>query len=112
MPDPIDLITADPDTDNPDTFNTQAVLAWEQLIARIPQMNAAFVALNLNDLSDTSTSSNTINLTAGKTFEVSASKGFVKGGYLMMADNAAPTTNFMVVQTVSYSSTAEPRQIG
>ncbi len=62
-------------------------------------------ALNLNNVSDTSASSITINLTAGKTATVSAGKGFLPGGYLIFADAAAPTANSMVVQIVSYAGT-------
>jgi len=105
MADPIDLITADPDISKPDEIEAQLDLFVSQLKSSVPQFNAAVLALNLNDVSDTSTTSNTINLTPGKAFTVSPGKGFLKGGYLVIADNAAPTTNSMVVQIVSYVGT-------
>ncbi len=102
---PVDLITADPDINSPSTIEAELDLYVTQVKAMIPQLNAALTALNLNDLSDTSTSSISIDLTPGKTATVTASKGFVAGGYLIFADAAAPTTNSMVVQIVSYSGT-------
>tara|TARA_R110000772_G_scaffold23646_2_gene63142 strand:+ start:5828 stop:6667 length:840 start_codon:yes stop_codon:yes gene_type:complete len=69
------------------------------------EINPVVNALNLNDVSDTSTTPITINLTAGKTATVTAGKGFLKGSFLIFADNAAPTTNYMVVQIVSYVTT-------
>lgn len=62
-------------------------------------------ALNLNDVSDTSNTSITIDLAAGKTATVSSGKGFLKGMFLIFADNAAPTANYMVAQVVNYSGT-------
>ncbi|WP_299078906.1 hypothetical protein [uncultured Paraglaciecola sp.] len=62
-------------------------------------------ALNLNNVSDTSASSISINLTTGKTAAVSSGKGFLPGGYLIFADAAAPAANSMVVQVVSYVGT-------
>ncbi len=62
-------------------------------------------ALNLNNVSDTSSSSIAIDLNPGKTATVSSGKGFLPGGYLIFADAAAPTANSMVVQVASYSGT-------
>lgn len=67
------------------------------------EIDSVVDSLNLNDVSDTSSTSITINLTSGKTATVSAGKGFLKGMFLIFADNAAPTANYMVVQVVSYS---------
>jgi len=105
MADPIDLITADPDINKPDEIEAQLDLFLTQLKVRIPQFNAAILALNLNDVSDTSASSISIDLTTGKTATVSSGKGFLPGGYLILADSAAPTANSMVIQIVSYVGT-------
>lgn len=109
----VDDITADPDPDNPGTFNAQAVLAWQQLIARIPQMNtqasdiqALADAMTLNSLTDTSTTSNSVEGgTDAKTFTVSSGKSFFAGMFLIIADNAAPATNYIFAQVTSYSGT-------
>lgn len=52
----------------------------------------------------TSTSSVAIGLGA-KTFTTQASKSFVAGMNIMVADNAAPTTNYMFGMVTSYSGT-------
>lgn len=54
MADPIDPITANPDTNNIVNFAAQADLAWSQLKGIIPQINAVATAMNLNSVSDTS----------------------------------------------------------
>ncbi len=102
MPDPIDLITADPDTSDPDTFAAQADLAWQQLIARIPQMNTAFTALNLNDTNSTSTTSLTIG-TGTKSLTVDTGKSYLPG----MSVNIGYTTdgaNYMRGTVKTYNS--------
>lgn len=69
----------------------------------IAQFNADIAALNLNSVTDTSTTSNTIGVGA-KTFTVGTGKSFQAGQYLIIADTAAPTTNSMVVQVTNYNS--------
>lgn len=98
------------------TFSTlfDAFITWF-LDVFMAEINTVVDALNLNDVSDTSTSAITINMTASKTAIVSSGKGFLKGGFLLLADNAAPTTNYMVVQIVSYAGTLltfDPKLIG
>jgi len=95
MPDPIDLITADPDTNNPDTFNAQAVLAWSELTAIIPQINAAVTALNFNSISSVSTDSKTIADTGSLSITLEASKGFLPGHYVKVAYTTDPTIYMM-----------------
>lgn len=106
LADPVDLITANPDTNNPAAFATEADLAWQQLKAAIPQMNRGFTALRLVATSDTSSTSHTIDANGDKTFTVSANKSFLPGQYLIIADTADPTTNSMLCQVKSYSNTA------
>lgn len=105
MADPIDLITANPDTNNPANFATQADLAWTQLKAAIPQINSVAIALNLNDASDVSTTTNVIG-NGAKTFTVSANKSWVKGQILNIADAANPTSNIMTAAVSAYSGTS------
>jgi hypothetical protein len=54
---------------------------------------------------DTSATSNVIG-TGAKTFTVTSGKNFVGGMYLVIADNAAPSTNSMYGQVTSYSGTS------
>ena len=104
MADPIDLITANPNTANPASFATEADLAWAQLKDRIPQMNAALMALRLVSVTDVSATSHTIS-EGQKTFTISAGKSFLAGQYLTIADTAAPADNSMLAQIESYSGT-------
>lgn len=68
------------------------------------QVNAAATAMNLNSVTDTSSTSNSIG-TGAKTFTVSSGKSFLAGMYLVIADTAAPSTNSMFCQVTSYSGT-------
>lgn len=106
LADPVDLITANPDTNNPASFAIEADLAWQQLKTAIPQMNAGFNALRLVATSDTSSSTNTIDAIGDKTFTVSTNKSFLPGQYLIIADTVDPTINSMLCQVKSYSNTA------
>lgn len=63
------------------------------------------VALTLNSVNDTSSTSNTIG-TGAMTFTVTAGKSFQPGMWLMIADTAAPSTNSMYGQITSYSGTS------
>ena len=105
LPDPVDLITANPDTNNPSAFAAEADLAWTQLKGVIPQINAFGRALRLVATSDTSTSTNTVDSIGDKTFIVSANKSFLPGQFLILADSSEPTINSVYGQVKSYSGT-------
>lgn len=105
MSDPIDLITANPDTDNPANFAVEADLAWTQLKAAIPQLNTAFTALNFNSVQDTSTTENVLG-NGAKTFTVSSGKSWLPGQIVNIADSANPTVNIMTAAVSSYSGTS------
>lgn len=62
-------------------------------------------ALAAANYSDVSTTSNSIG-TGAKTFTIQSGKMFVAGQFLMVADAAAPTTNYMFCQVTSYSGTS------
>jgi len=86
------------------------VPAMDDFIAALPgfaeQIDIAVAAFNFNSVTDTSATSNTVSLSGGnKTFTVSTGKSFSPSMYLTVADAAAPTTNSMIVQVVSYSGT-------
>jgi hypothetical protein len=69
------------------------------------EANAAALAMNMNDTSDTSASSVLIG-TGAKSFTVTAGKSFLGGMFLVIADTAAPSTNWMIGQVTSYAGTA------
>jgi hypothetical protein len=71
----------------------------------VTEVNAATLAMNLNATSDTSASSVAIG-TGAKTFTVTAGKSFLGGMFLVIADTAAPSTNWMSGQVTSYSGTS------
>ena len=102
MADPVDPITANPDPDDPATFNAQAVLAWQQLITRIPQMNTAFVALNVLSTSSTSTTSMSIG-TGSKSFTVETGKSYLPGMTLRIA-RTSDATKWMEGEVTSYTT--------
>jgi hypothetical protein len=62
------------------------------------------VAGTLSETQDTSATSNSIG-TGSKTFTVTAGKSWVVGMWLLVADTAAPSANYMVGAVTSYSST-------
>ena len=101
-------ITALPTTparsDPPATFITLADAFLAALPTFATEANAAALAMNLNATSDTSASSVAIG-TGAKVFTVSAGKSFLGGMWLVIADTAAPSTNWMMGQVTSYSST-------
>jgi len=105
MADPIDLITANPDPDNPANFAVEADLAWTQLKAAIPQINDVATAMNLNDVQDTSVTENVLG-NGDKTFTVSAGKSWLPGQIVNIADAALPTTNIMTAAISAYSGTS------
>ena len=89
-------------SDAPATFIAKA----DAFLAALPQFateaNETAALLNIGSVSDTSATSNVIG-TGAKTFTVSAGKSFAGGMYLVIADNAAPSTNSMFCQVTSYS---------
>lgn len=105
MADPIDLITANPDTNNPTDFAAQADLAWQQLKTAIPQINNVATALNINSVQDTSTTSNVLG-NGDKTFTVSTGKSWLPGQIVNIADASAPTSSIMTAAVSTYSGTS------
>lgn len=79
--------------------------AWVEWFSDVaaPGINDAIAAFNLNDVRDTSTSSVAIG-SGSKSFTVSGGKSFAGGMWLVLADDAAPSTNSMVGQVTSYDS--------
>jgi hypothetical protein len=89
---------------SPDTFSADTDYYHSWLPTGVAGMNAVAAAMNLNSTSDTSTTSNTIS-SGNKTFTVSSGKSFVGGMWLTFADTSLPSTNSIVGQVASYSST-------
>jgi hypothetical protein len=87
-----------------DNFVAALPVMVTEINARAVEIDAIVSAMDLNDTVDTSVSSVAIG-TGSKTFTVTAGKSFIPGMFLIIADSAAPTTNYMVCQVVSYSST-------
>lgn len=85
------------------------VPAMDNFLSSLPeiaaQIDIAISAFNFNSINDTSTTSNTIGVGSNLTFTVSLNKSFVGGQYLIIADAAAPTTNSIICQVFSYTST-------
>jgi hypothetical protein len=98
--DPSDL----PSINDPTNFNDKAQSfiqqKWPQSLA---ELNVAFQALNLVSTNSTSTTSNSIG-TGSKTYTVDTGKSYVAGMFVMIADTAAPTTNYNFGQVTSYNS--------
>ena len=93
-----------PNRSAPSTFSTLADAFLGALPRFVTEANAQAAALELNDTTDASASSATIG-TGAKTFVVTAGKSFQPGMFLMIADEAAPSTNWMHGQVTSYSGT-------
>lgn len=92
-------------SDTPEEFITKEN-AWRVAMPTlVAQINAAILAMNLNATSDTSASSVLIG-TGAKAFTISAGKSFLGGMWLIIADTAAPSTNWMFGQVTSYAGTA------
>ena len=87
-----------------DTFDSAVEAFLTHLPTFVSEANATAAAMNLNSTTDTSASSVAIG-TGAKTFTVSASKSFLGGMYVAIADAAAPSTNLMVASITSYSGT-------
>ena len=88
----------------PSTFSTLADAFIAALPTFVTEANAQAAALELNDTTDASASSVAIGLGA-KTFTVTAAKSFQPGMWLVIADDAAPSTNAMYGTVTSYSGT-------
>jgi hypothetical protein len=88
----------------PTTFAHDMDTMISEFPAFIAGANAVATALDMNDTTDASTTSNAIG-TGAKTFTVTAGKSFLPGMWLVIADDAAPSTNSMSGQVTSYSST-------
>lgn len=99
------LPTAPARSDPPATFIARADALMAALSTLVSEVNAATLAMNLNATSDTSASSVAIG-TGAKSFTVSAGKSFLGGMFLVIADTAAPSTNWMFGQVTSYGGTA------
>jgi|GEM_PF-2114615 len=93
-----------PSRSAPSTFSTLADAFLGALPTFVTEANAQAAALELNDTTDASASSVAIG-TGAKTFVVTAGKSFQPGMSLMIADDAAPSTNWMHGQVTSYSGT-------
>lgn len=80
------------------------------------ELDAVATAFNNGSLSATSTSSHTINLTAGKVFTVAAGLSFLKGMWVVAISTAtADTNNYMVCMVQNYTGTSltlDPKSIG
>lgn len=98
----IDLITADPDTNDPSAFAAQADLAWFQLKLAIPQFNTAIDAFNFNATNSTSTTSLAITV-ASKSLTVQTSKSYVEGQAVTIA-RTSDATKWMRGEVTSYNS--------
>lgn len=101
----IPLFTVVPNSvSSPTTFAQDMDTALSEWNPIITATNIATAALTLNATNDTSASSNAVG-TGAKTWTVSASKSYVGGMWLVIADTAAPSTNSMIGQVTSYSGT-------
>ena len=102
---PITALPTPPSRSDPANFATRGDAFLAALSTFAAEANALAVAMNLNSTTDASTSSVLIGI-GNKTFAVSAGKSFAPGMYLVIADAAAPVTNSMWGQVVSYAGTA------
>lgn len=102
MPGPIDLITADPDENDPATIAAEIDLFVQQIKAAIPQFNAAANAFNFNATNSTSTDSLTISV-GTKTLNFGAGKSYQKGMALTLAYSTDPT-QWMRGEVLTYDS--------
>ena len=98
----IDLITANPDTNDPANFAAQADLSWAQLKLAIPQFNTAIDAFNFNATNSTSTTSLLIEV-ASKSLTVQTSKSYV-GGQAVTIARTSDATKWMRGEVTSYNS--------
>lgn len=93
-----------PSINDPTNFNTEAQTFVQQTLPNmVTELNVAFQALNLVSTNSTSSTSNSIG-TGAKTYTVDTGKSYVAGMFVMVADTAAPTTNYNFGQVTSYNS--------
>lgn len=92
-------------SDAPADFITKADAFLAALATFRTEANALAVAMNLNSTTDASASSVAIG-TGAKTFAVTAGKSFQPGMALVIADTAAPSTNWMYGLVTSYAGTS------
>lgn len=98
----IDLITANPDENDPATIAAEIDLFVQQLKLSIPQINAVITAFNFNATNATSTDS--LAISAGtKNLNVGAGKSYVKGMAVACAYSTDPT-KWMRGEVLSYDS--------
>jgi len=86
-----------------DVFDPAVEAFLDHLPTFVSEANAVAVAMNLNSTTDTSVSSVAIG-TGAKTFTVSTGKSFQPGMFLIFADSAAPTTNWIIAQVTTYAT--------
>lgn len=98
----IDLITADPDTNDPANFAAQADLAWDQLKLMIPQLNTAISAFNFNATNSTSTTSLSSSI-ASKSLTVQTSKSYQVGMSVTIA-RTSDAKKWMFGDVTAYDS--------
>lgn len=90
-------------TDAPASFISKAFAFIGWFTTMVSEFTAFAASLSLVSTTDTSTSSVAIGLGA-KSFTVSTGKSFSPGMFLVIADNAAPSTNLMYGSITSYNS--------
>jgi hypothetical protein len=100
----ITALPSPPSRTDPTNFSSEGDAFLGALPTFVTEANALAVAMNLNDTTDTSATSNAIG-TGAKTFTVTAGKSFQPGMWLVIADTAAPSTNAMHGTITSYSGT-------
>jgi len=93
-----------PSRSDPANFSDEADALLGALDTFVTEANAQAAALELNDTTDASSSSIAIG-TGAKTFTVTAAKSFQPGMWLLIADDAAPSTNQMFGSITSYAGT-------
>jgi hypothetical protein len=100
-------ITALPTPPNRNMTPEEFIAAADAFLEALPtfqsEANAAAEAMNLNDTSGTSATSNSIG-TGAKTFTANTGKSWLPGMFIVIADTAAPSTNSMIAQITSYNS--------
>ena len=99
----ITALPTPPSRSAPSTFSTLADAFIAAFPVFVTEANAQAAALELNDTTDASVSSVAIGLGA-KTFTVTAAKSFQPGMWLVIADDAAPSTNAMYGTVTSYAT--------
>ena len=88
----------------PTTVNGASYPQWQALFVAGLRQISANIATTGAVLTDTSASSVSIG-SGTKTFTVSSGKGFSTGMWVVVADAALPTTNYMAGTVTSYSGT-------